>query len=100
MGLYVFPKMKDVFRGYNANLFKTFRCQTCHGLDMEAVSFKMPNRLYALPAEGAERAAMDYDAGTAKFMIEAVVPTMRELLGKNDPEVAKRINCHTCHPNE
>ena len=100
MGLYVFPKMRGLFRTWSPNAYKTFRCQTCHGVDMEAVRFKMPNHLYALPATGAEQAALAYDEKTARFMIDTVVPTMRELLGRNDPELAKAVGCHTCHRKE
>jgi hypothetical protein len=67
---------------------------------MEAVGFKMPNHLYALPAAGTEQAAIAYDEKTARFMIDTVVPTMRDLLGKNDPVLAKTIGCHTCHRKE
>lgn len=100
MGLYVFPQMRALFRTSNPNLYKSFRCQTCHGTDMEAVRFKMPNHLYALPETGAEQAAIAYDEKTARFMIDTVVPAMRDLLGKNDPELARAVNCHTCHAKE
>jgi hypothetical protein len=100
MGLYVFPKMRALFRAENPNLYKTFRCQTCHGSDMETVRFKMPNKLYSLPAEGAEQAARQYDDKTTTFMVDKVVPAMRELLGKDDPDLANTVSCHTCHPKE
>jgi hypothetical protein len=67
---------------------------------METVGFKMPNQLYALPATGAEQAAIAYDEKTARFMIDTVVPAMRALLGKDDPELAKTVSCHTCHATE
>jgi hypothetical protein len=92
--------MRSLFRSFSPNAYKVFRCQTCHGIDMEAVSFKMPNHLYALPATGAEEAAIAYDEKTARFMIDTVVPATRDLLGKDDPELAKAVGCHTCHATE
>jgi len=100
MGLYVYPKMRTLFRTFNAEAYKNFRCQTCHGNDMEAVRYKMPNGLYALPAEGAERAALDYDERTATFMIESVLPALRELLSKNETGPVPVFACRNCHPTE
>jgi hypothetical protein len=100
MGLYVFPKMRSLFRSFDAKGYGTFVCQTCHGNDMESVDYKMPNGIYALPADGAEQAALEYDEKTAKFMIETVLPATRELLAKNDPDLSRSMNCHTCHPTE
>jgi hypothetical protein len=100
MGLYVFPKMRATFQAFSPKAYEVFRCQTCHGIDMEEVKFKMPNHLYALPASGAEQAALDYDEKTARFMIDTVVPAMRDLLGSGDPQFAQTVNCHTCHATE
>lgn len=100
MGLYVFPKMRTVFRAFDAKAYAAFRCQTCHGEDMEAVDYRMPNGLYALPLDGAERAALDYDEKTATFMIGTVVPTMRELLATGETSGAPSVACKSCHPAE
>lgn len=96
MGLTVHPKMKALFQARSAKVYAQFRCQTCHGDDMEAVSFRMPNSLYPLPAVEPMKAALDYDAVTAKFMADSVVPAMNELLGAGDPGAAQ-VTCHTCH---
>lgn len=100
MGLYVFPKMKALFKTFDATAYGKFRCQTCHGEDMEAVDYKMPNGIYALPADNPEQAARDYDEKTTQFMVASVLPALRELLAKNDPELSKAMSCNTCHPKE
>jgi hypothetical protein len=99
MGLVVHPKMKALFQSANAKAYAHFRCQTCHGDDMEAVGFRMPNALYALPEGDPMKAALDYDATTAKLMEERVVPAMSELLVAGDPG-ARKVTCHTCHQKE
>ncbi len=102
MGIYVFPKMKQVFQGKNAETYAEFKCQTCHGDDMEAVGFKMPNDLYPLPTENTIEAAKEYDAETTQFMMEQVVPTMVDVLGVKpyDPSTGEGFGCFSCHPKE
>ncbi len=102
MGIYVFPKMKQVFQGKDAQAYAGFKCQTCHGDDMEAVNFKMPNDLYPLPAENTIEAAKEYDAEMTQFMMEQVVPTMVEVLGVQpyDPSTGQGFGCFSCHPKE
>ncbi len=100
MGLYVFPKMRTIFRAFDGKAYAAFRCQTCHGEDMEAVGYKMPNGLYALPSDGPERAALDYVEKTARFMIGTVLPAMRELLSVGDASGASSVACKSCHPTE
>lgn len=102
MGLQVLPKMKSAFQTFDAKGFQDFKCQTCHGDDMKAVHFKMPNSLYALPTENTLAAAMDYDADTTKFMVGTVVPTMAKLLDTEpyNPQTGKGLGCFTCHPKE
>lgn len=100
MGLFVYPRMKAVFQEHDPKGYAQFRCQTCHGEDMERVDFKMPNSLYALPATDPIKAALEYDAKTATFMMQNVVPAMKELLGKNDSEIGERFGCLSCHQAE
>jgi cytochrome c553 len=100
MGIFVFPKMKTLFQTESPSAYAHFRCQTCHGEDMEAKGFRLPNSLYALPAEDPVKAALAYDEKTAKFMMDRVVPAMRELLGKDDPATAHGFGCLTCHQKE
>lgn len=102
MGLVVYPKMKETFQSFDAKGFAEFKCQTCHGKDMEAVDFKMPNSLYGLSATDPMGAAMEYDEQVAKFMAETVVPTMAELLGTApyDPATHEGFGCFGCHQME
>lgn len=102
MGLYVLPKMKALFQEHDAKQFKDFKCQTCHGDDMEAVDFKMPNALYALPAENTLEAAKDYDAKITDFMASKVMPSMAELLGAEplNPQTGQGFSCFNCHQKE
>jgi cytochrome c553 len=102
MGLYVLPKMKALFQEHDAKQFKDFKCQTCHGDDMEAVDFKMPNALYALPAANTLEAAKDYDAKITDFMVATVMPSMAELLGAEplNPQTGQGFSCFNCHQKE
>jgi hypothetical protein len=96
MGLVVFPKMKELFRARDGEGRRDFRCQTCHGEDMEAVRFAMPNSLYALPEGDPVGAARAYDEKTTEFMQGTVLPAMKALLA--DDSTAERVTCFTCHP--
>jgi hypothetical protein len=102
MGLVVYPKMKETFQAQDADGFKDFKCQTCHGEDMEAVEFKMPNSLYALPVADPMGSAMEYDEAVATFMAQTVVPAMAELLGEQpyNPETQTGFGCFSCHQQE
>ncbi len=93
MGIYVLPKMSSVFESLKEDPSARFKCQNCHGDDMDAVNHEMPNDLYPLPAEGFYEAALEYDEQTTKFMAEQVVSAMSEVLGQD-------VNCLTCHPTE
>lgn len=105
MGSRVLPKMREVFQSFDAKGYEKFDCATCHGADMEAVDFHMPNSLYALPAEDTLKEAADYDEKTTTFMKEHVVPAMAALLSKKvgspeHPEERNAVTCFTCHPHE
>ncbi|RMG94623.1 MAG: hypothetical protein D6705_15660 [Deltaproteobacteria bacterium] len=102
MGIYVLPKMSALFKEHDAERFKDFKCQTCHGDDMESVDFHMPNDLYPLPTANTIEAAKEYDPEMTAFMMEKVVPTMVELLGVEpyDPATGKGFGCFSCHPTE
>ena len=102
MGLEVFPKMKAVFTEHDPEGFADFACQTCHGDDMEAMDFKMPNSLYALSATDTLAEARDYDAEMTEVMVNVVVPEMAKLLGMElyDVDTGKGLGCFTCHPKE
>jgi hypothetical protein len=105
MGARVLPKMREVFQGFDAKGYSGFACETCHGGDMEAVDFRMPNSLYALPEKDTIAEAISYDEKTAKFMMEHVVPSFAALLSEKpgtlgNPGAPGGITCFTCHPHE
>jgi hypothetical protein len=95
MAAHVYPAMKKLFVAFDAKVYGNFRCETCHGDDMEALDYAMPNGLYELPADGPIADAMDYDEDVAAFMMGKVAPTMSRLLagGTSGGEA-----CFTCHP--
>ncbi len=97
MGLTVMPAMQEIFSEFDAEGYKEFKCQTCHGDDMREVDYKMPNGLYALPLEDPITASKDYDEATTTFMMEKVVPKMAELLGE---EPVTELKCASCHDVE
>lgn len=97
MGLAVLPEMKKVFQAADPEGYKDFKCQTCHGADMQAVDYKMPNGLFALTQPDPMPDALEYDAKTAQFMAEQVTPKMAELLGG---EPGKTFTCFNCHDSE
>ena len=102
MGLEVFPKMRAKFTEHAADKFSAFACQTCHGSDMEAVDFKMPNSIFALSKTDTLEKARDYDADMTTFMLETVVPEMATLLDTHpyDPETKSGLGCFGCHPSD
>jgi hypothetical protein len=102
MGLEDFPKMKAEFTEHDAEGLADFACQTCHGDDMEAMDFKMPNSLYALSATDTLAEARDYDAEMTEVMVNVVVPEMAKLLGMQpyDPATQTGFGCFGCHPTE
>jgi hypothetical protein len=106
MGLVFYPRMKELFaaRGTRAaegaGHERPFRCQTCHGENMSAASYAMPNGLYALPEGDPMQAALARNEATARFMAEKVLPEARALLGTEDPSLAENVTCHTCHERE
>ncbi len=97
MGLVVMPEMQKLFSEYDAEGYKEFKCQTCHGNDMKEVDYKMPNGLYGLPAEGTIEASKEYDAEVTDFMMNKVLPKMAELLHE---EPGKEFTCLSCHEKE
>ena len=103
MGITVMPEMKKLFQAHDSAAFGTFKCQTCHGNDMQAKNFKMPNdSIYPLNPKDPVKGAKDYDAKITKFMVDEVTPKMAELLGEKamgkDP--AGTFGCLRCHPSE
>ncbi len=97
MGTVVLPTMEKLFKAYDAEGFSDFGCKTCHGEDGEAVNYKLPNGLYALPPADPVAAAKEYDAEVTAFMQDKVNPEMAKLLGT---EVGNGFSCMTCHEAE
>lgn len=104
MGVEVFPKMKAMFKEYDAGEFGSFKCDTCHGPDGKEKKFAMPtDSIYPLPADNPVKAAMDYDEKVTKFMIDKVMPDMAQLLGEESGDPATGLGefgCLACHPTE
>jgi hypothetical protein len=99
MGLEVLPKMKALFSEYDGERFKEFKCQTCHGTDMELVDFKLPNSLFGLSKNDPYTAGKDYDAPMTEFMASKVVPEMARLLDQPvySSETKQGFGCLKCH---
>ena len=99
MGLVFHPRMKELFQEYDAASSGTFRCQSCHGDDMEARRFAMPATLR--PVSGEARG----DAGAreprvTEFMLSKVLPATRELLSDTGDGATSRIGCDVCHSKQ
>jgi hypothetical protein len=100
MAVAVFPKMRQLFQAQDPEKYDDFACQTCHGLQMERVDFKMPNDLFALDKADTVAHAKEYDDKTTDFMLGGVVPEMAQLLGRRPYtiETGKGYGCMGCHP--
>lgn len=89
------PEMAKVFQAHDAEEYAEFSCATCHGPGAKEGNFEMPSA--ALPALDQEE--MDEHPEVTKFMMEAVVPKMAELLGEEpyNPETHQGFGCYDCH---
>jgi hypothetical protein len=103
MGIVVLPAMKTMFKEYDENEFKQFKCQTCHGDDMNEKKFAMPSdSIYPLNKADPVKGAMAYDEKMTKFMVEKVVPDMAKLVDEEPDPTGKGsgFGCMECHPAE
>lgn len=101
MGLEVLPKMKALFQAHDGGSFGTFKCQTCHGKDMNEKNFKMPtDSIYPLDPADPIKGAMEYDEKITKFMVDEVTPKMAEMLGEKvvSKDNPNGFGCMSCHP--
>lgn len=101
MGLEVLPQTMSLFQAYDPEGYSEFRCQTCHGEEMESRDFKMPNpELYALSPTSPLEEAREYDEEVTQFMADKLVPGMARLLDTHpfDPESSSGFGCFGCHP--
>lgn len=98
------PRMAQVFRAFDPEEFKEFRCATCHGKDAKERDFKMPNpHLKELPTtEEGFQELMQKKPEWMKFMGQQVKPEMAKLLGlpEYDPKNPQpgQFGCGACHP--
>jgi hypothetical protein len=87
----VLPNMARLFQAHAKSELPTLACVTCHGPNAEAVHYEMPNGLPPLDPQHMPTAA---SSPTARFMIEEVTPTMKDLLGVSS------FGCFNCHPSK
>lgn len=105
MGTTVLPQMKAKFDTHPAYGAGPLTCASCHGEDMEAVDYAMPNGLYPLdyakfPYSGSQDAE---EASWGTFMETEILPAMgalleRELYGVDTPEGFGCFGCHAPPP--
>ena len=84
MGAEVLPFMRELFRDHDEARFADFGCASCHGEDMAARGFAMPNPdIMALPPTGtpAQRQMVRDHPEILRLMFSRVVPAMERLLG-------------------
>jgi hypothetical protein len=99
----IVPKMKPAFQAFDADQFKKFGCDTCHGKEAKARKFKMPNPdIFQLPSTPAGFAELkEKKANWMKFMGGTVKPQMAALLGLPEFDPKKReaggFGCGECH---
>jgi hypothetical protein len=103
MADHVVPAMTERFRSWDAARFANFGCPTCHGSDMAARSFAMPNpSLPALYPTGSQeqRDTVERYPDGVRFMYQVVVPDMGTLLGipPYDEATGEGMSCYHCHP--
>jgi hypothetical protein len=92
MGLTYHPRMNSLFQKSDPAAYGKFRCQTCHGEDMEARAFAMPATLRKLSSADPVAAGRSRDAKATDFMVAEILPATVELLGTGD--------CFACHAAE
>lgn len=97
------PAMRPLFQEYDSQRFADFGCETCHGSDMVARQFDMPNpAILALHPSGTpeQRQTVDRHPRMVRFMYNRVVPRMQRLLGMQafDATTGEGFSCYQCHP--
>lgn len=102
----VMPKMRTLFREFDAEEFPELKCSHCHGQDAKARNFEMPSPdLPELPAtkEGFDELAREHPKGM-EFMARQVKPLMAQLLGMPEFDPANPqaggFGCTGCHTME
>lgn len=100
----VVPAMEPLFLAYDGERYAAFGCKTCHGADARERDYAMPNpALFTLHPSGTEeqKRVVAEREEAARFMFNAVTPTMRKLLDapRFDAATATGFACFSCHPN-
>lgn len=100
----VVPTLEPLFLAYDAERFASFGCRTCHGASARQRAYAMPSpELFALHPSGTpeQKRLVEEKEEAARFMFNAVTPTMRQLLGAQpyDAATATGFSCFSCHPN-
>jgi hypothetical protein len=104
MNAHVLPAMEARFKRFDGVRYANFSCATCHGSDMVARNFAMPNpSLLALHATGSpeqQRMVRERPEMT-RFMFNQVLPGVQAMLDAPDYDPATRsgFSCYACHPS-
>ena len=85
------PQMREAFQGFDAELYADFKCETCHGADMEAAEYAMPNGLFTLDNRGRPIEPTYNSERVGEFMDDEVVPLAEDLLDQG------QFGCLSCH---
>lgn len=98
----VLPTMKARFEAASPAPLAILECETCHGDDMVARDYVMPNRLPAVDAAKFpySTSADPDEAAWGLFMEGEVVPAMAELLGQSAYDADTNpggFYCFACH---
>lgn len=89
MTFVVLPNLARSFAAFRGDKVPKLRCTSCHGENAERVKYKMPND--AVRALDPNHLPGVDDGPWPKFMIEDVMPAMKEMTG--DPH----LTCFSCH---
>lgn len=96
----VVPVMGALFEAYDSERFASFSCTTCHGDDMVAAHYQLPNDLFRLDPSALpySSSADPTEAAWGTFMETQVLPTMAELLGTDAVDAGgDGLSCFDCH---
>ncbi|TNE51914.1 MAG: hypothetical protein EP343_02455 [Deltaproteobacteria bacterium] len=90
----VLPAVAALFKEYDSTRFGQVGCTLCHGTDMVAKKFKMPNGIRPFSPQNVPSQGKGVD-----FMKQKLMPKMIELLGLKpfDPSTGKGFGCFSCH---
>lgn len=103
MNEHVVPVMEAHFKRHDPERYAAFSCETCHGQDMVARNFKMPNpSLLALHPTGSDEQhkMVETYPEMVKLMFNHVLPDMQASLGVEAYDTATKtgFSCYACHP--